>query len=215
MLHTIFEQAARWGVIEANPARGVRKVAGDNKREWRLSASDLMALGRAMGEAPGESPTAIAAITLMLLTGFRRMEALALQREWIDTEAGCVRFTQTKSGAQVRPVGEAALQLVQKQPTIGGSAFVFPGEVGNDHFVGVSHVLARLSVAAKLDLVTPHLLRHTFASVAGDFGYAELTVAALLGHASRGVIQRYVHLDKATQLTVNDTCMNIYDLLAG
>lgn len=215
MLHTIFEQAARWGVIEANPAKGARKVTGDNKRERRLSASDVTALGRAMHEAEGESPTAIAAITLLLLTGFRRMEALGLQRDWIDAGAGCVRFPQTKSGAQVRPVGQAALRLVQAQPVVGGSAFVFPGEVGNDHFVGISRVLARLSVAAKLEPVTPHLLRHTFASVAGDLGYSELTVAALLGHASRGVTQRYVHLDKAIQLAADDTCRNIRELLEG
>ena len=81
MLHTIFEQAARWSVIETNPARGARKIAGDNKRERRLSADDVTALGQAMREAAAESPTAVAAVRLMLLTGFRRMEALALRRE--------------------------------------------------------------------------------------------------------------------------------------
>ena len=45
--------------------------------------------------------------------------------------------------------------------------------------------------------VTPHVLRHTFASVAGDMGFSELTIAGLLGHTGRGVTQRYVHLDKA------------------
>ncbi|NDV88856.1 tyrosine-type recombinase/integrase [Aurantimonas aggregata] len=215
MLHTIFEQAARWGVIETNPAKGARKVAGDNKRERRLSAAEVTALGQVMRKARDESPTAAAAVTLMLLTGFRRMEALALRREWIDAGASCVRFPQTKTGAQVRPIGQAALRLLQMQPILGNSAFVFPGEIGNDHFVGVSRVLTRLSVAAKLEPVTPHLLRHTFASFAGDLGYSELTVAALLGHASRGVTQRYVHLDKATQLAADEVCRTISELLEG
>jgi integrase len=48
-----------------------------------------------------------------------------------------------------------------------------------------------------LEDVTPHVLRHTFASVAGDMGFSELTIAGLLGHTGRGVTQRYVHLDKA------------------
>jgi len=44
--------------------------------------------------------------------------------------------------------------------------------------------------------------------------YSELTVAALLGHASRGVTQRYVHLDKAVQLAAEEVCRTISGLLA-
>lgn len=93
------------------------------------------------------------------------------------------------------------------------SPFVFPGEAGNDHFVGIARVLARLSAAAEVDPITPHVLRHTFASFAGDLGFFELTVAALLGHASRGVTQRYVHLDKAVQLAAEEVCRTVADLL--
>jgi integrase len=213
MLHTIFEQACRWSVIEANPARGARKVSTDTKRERRLSPEDVIALGRAMRQAKDGSPVALAAVELMLLTGFRRMEALALQRDWVDAQVGCVRFPETKTGAQVRPIGEGALQIIAKQPVVGDSTFVFPGEAGNDHFVGIARVLARLSIAAKLDPITPHVLRHTFASFAGDLGFSELTVAALLGHASRGVTQRYVHLDKAVKLAAEEVCRAISELL--
>jgi integrase len=50
---------------------------------------------------------------------------------------------------------------------------------------------------AKLQDVTPHVLRHTFASIAAELGLTEMTLADLLGHASRGVTQRYVHLGSA------------------
>ena len=40
--------------------------------------------------------------------------------------------------------------------------------------------------------MTPHL-RHSFASVAGDLGYTEPTIAALLGHAAGSVTSGYVH----------------------
>src|SRR5262249_41233703 len=118
-----------------------------------------------------------------------------------------------KSGAQVRPIGRAALDLIADQPVVDDSLFVFPGEAGNDHFVGIVRVLARLSVSAGLEPITPHLLRHTFARFAGDLGFSELTVAALLGHASRGVTQRYVHLDKVVQLAAEEVCRTISDLL--
>ena len=57
--------------------------------------------------------------------------------------------------------------------------------------------------------------RHTFGSVAGDLGFSELTIAALLGHAARGVTQGYVHIDDALKLAASRTCEEIAGLLAG
>jgi integrase len=56
-------------------------------------------------------------------------------------------------------------------------------------------VLDRICSKAGLKGVTPHVLRHTFASVAGDLGCSELTIAGLLGHAGGSVTAGYVHLD--------------------
>ena len=46
---------------------------------------------------------------------------------------------------------------------------------------------------AKLDAVTPHTLRHAFATVAHELGYSELTIAGLLGHSAGSVTSRYAH----------------------
>jgi integrase len=78
-----------------------------------------------------------------------------------------------------------------------GSPFAFPADRGDGHFVGVVRVLDRVCAKAGLKGVTSHVLRHTFASVAGDLGFSELTIAGLLGHSARGVTQGYVHLDAA------------------
>lgn len=209
MLHTIFEQAARLHVIAQNPAKGVRKVSTDNKIERRLSLNEISALGQAMHDAVEESPVALAAIRLMLLTGFRRMEVLTLERAWIDAEAPCVRFPRTKSGAQIRAIGQSALNLLVSQSGDPKTPFVFPSEVGNGHFVGAVRVLQRLCQTAKLEDVTPHVLRHTFASVAGDMGFSELTIAGLLGHTGRSVTQRYVHLDKALVMAADKVAEEI------
>ena len=209
MLHTLFEQAARHKLLEHNPARGVRKAVTDVKLERRLSLAEIGRFGVAMEEAVEESPVALAAIRFMLLTGFRRMEVLALERTWIDAGSSCVRFPKTKGGAQIRAIGNAALKLLQRQPVLSGSHYAFPSEVGDGHFVGVVRVLQRLCAASKLDDVTPHVLRHTFASVAGDLGFSELTIAGLLGHAGRGVTQRYVHLDRALVLAADKAAEEI------
>ena len=68
---------------------------------------------------------------------------------------------------------------------------------------------------AWLEGITPHTLRHTFASVAGDLGFSELTIAALLGHAARGVTQRYIHIDEALRMTADRVAGEIADLLEG
>jgi integrase len=67
------------------------------------------------------------------------------------------------------------------------SPFVFPVDWGDGHFVGVVRVLERICAKAGLKDVTPHTLRHTFASAAASLGYSELTIARLLGHGPGGV----------------------------
>ena len=93
---------------------------------------------------------------------------------------GAIRFPDTKSGAQTRVIGQAAVDLLLDQPKT-KSPFFFPADWGEGHFIGVVRVLDRICERAKIADVTPHTLRHTFASLAGDLGFSELTIAALLG----------------------------------
>jgi site-specific recombinase XerC len=58
------------------------------------------------------------------------------------------------------------------------------------------------------------LQRHTFASMAAELGFSELTIAGLLGHSARGVTQRYVHLDEAL-IIVADRVSQRISLLLG
>ena len=41
--------------------------------------------------------------------------------------------------------------------------------------------------------LTPHVLRHSFASLAADIGYSEPTIGALIGHKGRSITSRYLH----------------------
>ena len=197
MVRTIFEHAKRKRLITENPARGARKLA-DQKRKGRLTLDEVRLLGKAMREAAaqGDNPTGIAVIRFILLSGFRRNEALAIERSWL-LDAGGVDFPDTKSGAQVRPLGRAAINVLRAQCKRGDGKWFFPADRGDGHFVGVRKVLSRIWKQAELTGVTPHVLRHTFASVAGELGYSELTIAGLLGHASGSVTADYVHLDAA------------------
>ena len=105
------------------------------------------------------------------------------------------------------------MDCIEAQPTRAGSLFVFPADWGDGHFIGVVRVLDRICRKAKLEAVTPHVLRHTFASVAGDLGFSELTIAGLLGHSAHGVTQRYVHLDTALVVAADRVSMEIANML--
>ncbi len=64
-----------------------------------------------------------------------------------------------------------------------------------------------LRIAAKADLpadVTPHVLRHSFASTAADLGYSELTIAALIGHKKGSITSKYAHHADAVLLQAAD-----------
>ncbi len=56
--------------------------------------------------------------------------------------------------------------------------------------------------------VTPHTLRHSYASLAGDLGYSELTIAALIGHKGHSITSRYVHSADAVLLAAADAVAN-------
>lgn len=195
MLGTILEVARRRKIITENPARSVRKFEGGKKKRFLLE-EEIKALGEAMrqAESQGENKTGIAALKALLFTGCRRNEILSLPWDWLDAGASCLRFEDTKSGAQTRPIGAAAVKLLQSQPKREGCEWIFPADRGDGHFVGLPRVLDRLCARAGIKDVTLHTLRHTFASTAAALGYSELTIAGMLGHSAPGVTARYSHL---------------------
>jgi len=193
MLRTIFSHAERRKVIKSNPAAGVKRLA-DGKKDRFLSPEEIAALGKALraAEAEGMSRTGLAAIRALLLTGCRRNEILGLPLAWLDAEAHCLRLADSKSGPQTRPIGTVAVEFLASRR--GDGEWLFPADRGEGHFIGLRHVLARVCKQAKLDGVTPHVLRHTYASTAAAMGFSELVIAGLLGHAAAGVTNRYSHL---------------------
>ncbi len=213
-LRAVFGHARRLRMIDENPAIGVRQLASQ-KRTRRLSEEEIVALGEGLRVCAraGESPVALAALELMLLTGFRRMEVLGLKAQWVGKSA--INFPDTKSGPQTRGIGKEAVLLIKAQFACPDQIWVFPSDRCEGHLVCVEKTLRRACSVARLEGVTPHTLRHTFASIAGDLGYSELTIAGLLGHAAMGVTQRYIHLDKALVVAADETSERMVGLLRG
>lgn len=205
-LQAILGHAKHKGLIAEHPTKGAKKLA-TKKKTRRLSVAEIELLGRAIGRAEmgPENPVALAVVRTLLLTGYRREEAQAMQRQWVNPMGGYVAFPDTKSDAQYRAIGPEAVKIIVAQPQIAGCPYVFPASNGEGPFTAVADCLDRLCRAAGITGVTPHTLRHTFGSMAGELGFSELTIRAMLGHASQSVTQDYVHIDEAVKLAVRRT----------
>jgi integrase len=145
-------------------------------------------------EEEGVNVMAIAAVRLLALTGCRRGEILGSRWAEVDEPGHAFRIADTKEGASVRPIGGAAFDILGKLERRKGSIWVLPGERRDLPYGGLSGAWRDILGRTNLSGVTPHTLRHSFASMAGDAGYSEPTIAALLGHASGTVTSRYTHI---------------------
>jgi integrase len=139
-------------------------------------------------------PFAIAAIRLLALTGCREGEILSLRWDAVDLEAGYLRFADTKTGRNNRPIGASAAEILQKLPRIADSPYVLPGMRSGEHLKEIKRLWYAVRYAAKLDGLRLHDLRHSFASVPASGGESILIIRSLLGHARVATTERYAHL---------------------
>ncbi|MGB7976294.1 MAG: site-specific integrase [Roseiarcus sp.] len=204
LLGAIFGFAVKCDLRPDNPCRGVQRHA-DGQRTRRASEAEYAALGKALRTMPKTVwPIAVAATRFLAVTGWRRGEMLALRWTEVDLATRTARLDDTKTGASMRPLSHAACDVLRSLPRIG--ALVFPSGRGEDEpMAGFHKVWLRIAKHAALAAdVTPHILRHSFASVAHDLGYSELTIASLLGHRKASVTAKYAHAADAVLLAAAD-----------
>jgi len=234
LLSKAFSLAEVWGyrADHSNPCFRIQKFQ-EHRRERFLSTTEFEALGRVLLQAEegpiqiiGKdrpvliNPRAILAIRLLLFTGARVSEILALRWEWINWNAGRAELPDSKTGAKHLVLPPPALDLLAglDQPE-DGCGYVVKGSSGLDPsvpLVNLKDPWRLLRSAAELDDVRLHDLRHTFASVAVADGLSLPLIGSLLGHASVATTARYAHLaDDPRQSAARQIGQRIQAAIAG
>jgi integrase len=204
-----FAERRRLRPIGSNPCKLVSRLK-ESPKAARFSLEELRQLGAALqeAEAGGEiTPEAALAFKLLALTGWRRSELLAhalkdrrpdggggLRWADIDLTARVALLRDAKSGDRCTPLAAPVVALLAAaRPTDAApDAPVCSGRRPGLPLANLEKPWAALLTRAELQPRGLHSLRRTVGSVAGDLGFGEFLIGALLGHSRAGVTGRYV-----------------------
>lgn len=215
LLGAIFSYAVKKKHRPDNPVRGVVRFA-DQRRERRLADEEYPRLATGLATMQSASSVAVACIRFLALTGWRRGEAVNLKWRDLDRKNRTATLGDTKTGRSIRPVANAALDALKGLPTRAGNPYVFPASTGDGPIGSLPRVFAKVLSNAELPgEITPHVLRHSVASLAADAGLSEATIAGLLGHKLGTVTSRYTHSADAVMLKAADTVADRVVVLMG
>lgn len=217
LLGGVLTYAMDCGIIETNPTHGIRKPKY-RVRDRRLNEAEYRLLGRILRAAVDDDRYGLAAeiIKIIALTGCRRGEIINLARKEVDFANSCLRLEETKEGKSVRPLGLSALEAIEARRDVTAGTYLFPGLGEDNAFGSFPQHWTKLLEGTELAGITAHVLRHSFASIANDLGFTEVTIAALIGHAKGSITGRYIHtLDTALIMAADMVSGYIQGLLDG
>ena len=214
-LRSFFRWACREGYLDRNPAKGLPSPRVPRTLPRALTLADTESLLETEDE--GHLPDRERALfELLYATGLRVSEAAALDVEDVDLASRMLRAQGKGRKERIVPFGETAEDALRAWLPVRaelrkGSPSPSPAGRGSDGeplFVNsrggrlttrsMSRVLKRRLRAAGLPAqVSPHALRHTFATHLLQSGADLRAIQELLGHASLSTTQKYTHLDAA------------------
>lgn len=203
-LSVVLNRAQReWEWLESSPIRRVKRLREPRGRTRMLSADELDRLLNACAASPNRHLRLI--VLLALGTGARKAEILNLQLADVDLERSRLLFRRTKNGSQRAAYLSGLLpQLVAAhvEPLPAPEALLFPSPRRPKQPIALQCSWQKAVKAAGLADFRFHDLRHTAASYLAMSGATTGDIAAVLGHKTLAMVQRYSHLTEAHQQEV-------------
>jgi integrase/recombinase XerD len=192
------------GLIQEDPAANVQSP------KFRQSLPEFLSLAevdRLLAQPDANSTLGLrdkAMIELLYSTGLRVSELCGLKMQDIQMDLGCLRCIGKGNKERLVPVGKRALQgvheyVTKSRPQILGkrtSQFLFPSRTGRAiNRIVFWKILGTYGRKAGLrKALTPHMLRHSFATHLLDRGADLRSVQMMLGHADIATTQIYTHV---------------------
>jgi site-specific recombinase XerD len=199
-IRTFYRQLVERGELEANPADLVSSPKKDNYLPRVLRAREVEEL---LDRIPGSTPLDLrdrAMLELAYAAGLRAEELVNLDATSIDPDAEQVRVEGKGGRTRFVPVGEHAWKALDRYLARGRPALVaresealFLSKSGRR--LSTSDVRRRLRLQARRAGITPHTLRHSFATHLLEGGADLRAIQELLGHASISTTQTYTRVE--------------------
>ncbi len=212
-LRSFFRWACREGHLEKNPARGLPAPRVPKALPRALTLPDTEKLLSADEDETFVPERERALFELLYATGLRVSETAGLDLEDVDFAMRLVRVTGKGNRERIVPFGEAAAEALREylpsRDALRHAGGRGAGSRGPEPlFVNarggrltprsMARLLKRRLRAAGLpEEISPHALRHTFATHLLQAGADLRAIQELLGHASLSTTQKYTHLDAA------------------
>jgi integrase/recombinase XerD len=165
-----------------------------------LSEAELAALLDGAAQLPRRGPMAVALVELLYCSGLRVSELATLPRNALRADAPLITVMGKGGKERLVPISTRARAAVQaalpaKAPGGKQGRFLFASRSATGHLTrqAVGLILKDAALAAGLDpaRVSPHVLRHSFATHLLDGGADLRSLQVLLGHADIGTTQIY------------------------
>jgi integrase/recombinase XerC len=188
-------------VLQRNPARVILSPRVERRIPSQLDEAEVAALLEFPIEDDADA-RAQALLEMLYATGVRCSELVGMDRAEVDLENRTVRVLGKGRKERVIPFGTRARgALLAYLPVREGAQPPDDALFVNARGVRLTDRTVRRILAARLKKiaigkrVTPHTLRHSFASHLLQRGADLRSIQELLGHASLSTTQRYTHLN--------------------
>jgi integrase/recombinase XerD len=203
-LRSFYRHLRREGLRESDPTATLSAPRRSRKLPQVLTRGEVEKL---LSQPRGTDPSALrdrALLEVMYASGLRASEAIGLELEDIDLEERLLRARGKGSKERIVPIGQAALRalnaylergrpkLVKDKPELHLFVNFRGGQLTRQ---GLYKIVRRHALSAGLaDRMSPHTLRHTFATHLLAGGCDLRSVQEMLGHADVSTTQLYTHL---------------------
>ena len=203
-LRSFYRHLRRENLLDNDPTAALSSPRRGKRLPEVLTRGEVQAL---LGAPKGSDPAALrdrALLEVMYACGLRASEVIGLETTDVDLDEGLLRARGKGSKERVVPVGSAAVAAMRAYLAHGRQALVklAPERALFVNFRGQSltrqglyKIVRRHATSVGLaDRMSPHTLRHTFATHLLSGGCDLRSVQEMLGHADVATTQLYTHL---------------------